>query len=120
MMAGTSTGSIIASAMSYPNSATINNTKPDPYYYAATMIYLYSEKGKLIFQSSKISYVIIALAAAAATILFTVGGYFRGKHCYDNDEHLAEFEEIRETLEHTMKKAEDESIDLDESREVRE
>lgn len=112
MLAGTSTGSIISSALTYPNPATLSQAKPDPYYYANTMIYLYSEKGNVIFQSGEIDYVIVAIVAVIATGFFTAGGYLRGKHCYDNDRMLAEFDQIKETLDNTISKAEDGSEDL--------
>ena len=87
MMAGTSTGSIIAAALTYPSDETLETGEAVPQYWYAEVQDTYANKGDQIFQKSSGGKVWVQVIVFLIFVSI-IGGffYFLGKIFYDNDE----------------------------------
>jgi hypothetical protein len=92
MMAGTSTGSIISAALSYPSDEKLETGEQVPQFWSKEVIEVYSQRGDEIFQkkSGNKAWVNVLIFFLFVSL---VGGFFYllGKLFYDNDEVMSQF-----------------------------
>jgi len=88
MMAGTSTGSILAAGLAYPDPKDKDKPKDKqmPFYFMKELMDIYTKEGNKIFVSYDHSFMkaffIVVLFASSCGAL----GYYHGKYRYDNDD----------------------------------
>ena len=110
MTAGTSTGSIVAAALSYPKKDTDGKRTEVPLYWAKEIIDIYSLKGDQIFKRKSIGnfaaifWLIIFLAT------FALAGYAIGHYTYTDPEIENAIEDFRNDLQIQRKCLKNKSI----------
>lgn len=82
MVAGTSTGSILAAGLTYPDSEHIDIKKPK--FFADDILKIYSERGDEIFVQVKIDLIFAIIYIVVFGILFSFVGYCIGVMIYDS------------------------------------
>jgi len=96
MTAGTSTGSILAAGLVYPNSERL--AEKEPQFFAADLLEIYAERGDEIFVKTRLGggaaffYCLLFLAA------FGGAGYFIGYYYFENPEVEQSFKDLRKVL----------------------
>lgn len=78
MIAGSSTGSILAAALVCPST----ENKTQPAYYADTVLKLFKEQGPVIYKKIGMSGIVIALLVMLATGLGGIFGFRYGKSLF--------------------------------------
>jgi len=92
MMAGTSTGSIIAAGLSYPQ----EHTAQTPKFYADDIKEIYTKEGDRIFRKSQGLHYLAQLGLfLAILVIFGVVSYFLGRYSYDNPRVLQRYDELK-------------------------
>lgn len=99
MTAGTSTGSILAAGLVYPNNKNIS----EPKFFATDLLEIYSERGKEIFVKKSLSGVKTFLYCMLWTVMFGVIGYYFGMLWFDNPEMYESFTEMRQVVKYHKK-----------------
>lgn len=96
MTAGTSTGSIIAAGLAYPNNT---ETAPDtPSFNSDKIMDLYQNKGDQIFVKKQISGVYKLIIGIFLILVFAAFGFALGNHWYDNPEVELSFLEMEQAI----------------------
>ena len=95
MMAGTSTGSILASGLSYPKFPPSQDpsSKGQPKFYAKDIIEIYEEFGKEIFTRNEIPLIINFICSLVIVLIFLLLGFLSGQYCFDNKKKNQYFED---------------------------
>ena len=110
MVAGTSTGSILAAGLAYPD---VNNTKlvnqninksyqPEktfikPAFFASKLIEIYSKQGDQIFVSRYLGWV-LPVSIVLTLLVFGSIGYKLGVHFYDNPKTEKSFKDLSKAI----------------------
>lgn len=100
MMAGTSTGSIIAAGLSYP---TVPGSQV-PKYFATDMLEIYTTQGQKIFKSQSLPWVATTLYILLGVAVFGTLGYFVGRWIYARPGYLEHLVATEETIRATITK----------------
>ena len=82
MTAGTSTGSILAAGLVYPNKDRMEEKEPK--FFADDLLKIYSERGGEIFVKSSLSGFISFVYLVLYVAIFGVIGFFVGRQWFDN------------------------------------
>lgn len=98
MTAGTSTGSIIAAGLTYPNDDTEGN-EWIPKYWAKDITEVYSKQGDQIFKAKEgMSVGLEVVLIIIYLIIFAAIGYFFGRRWFDNPERDKLFENMQKLV----------------------
>ena len=104
MTAGTSTGSIIAAALSMPSFENGQLSDHVPKFWANDIIKIYREDNDKIFDKNSFSIVWLVVICFLMTPLFTYLGYKYGSLRYDNDLKVKQFEVIQNHIAELQQK----------------
>ena len=99
MTAGTSTGSIVAAALSYPKTDGDGKKTDVPLYWAKEIMDIYSEKGELIFKLKSISNVAAGFWLIFFLLTFSCIGYAIGLYRYANPKIQDAIDDFKEDLQ---------------------
>lgn len=103
MIAGTSTGSIIAASLAMPKNETINGetrlSKNVPKFFADDIIEIYRNDNDKIFDKNQFSTLWVVLFNVLTFPLFVYFGYYWGTKKFDNDEKMHQFRSLRRQVE---------------------
>ena len=102
MTAGTSTGSILAAGLSYPN----NTIKQEglPGYFAPDLIKIYAEMGDQIFKKSELDDYSAFLWCLIILIPIAIAGHYTGSYFYDSQEIEDSFTDTRQHVSNMKRK----------------
>jgi uncharacterized membrane protein len=103
MTAGTSTGSIVAAALSYPKTDKDGKRTEDPLYWAKEIIDIYSLKGNLIFKMKSIGNFAAGFWLVFFVVTFGLIGYTIGYFTYTDPEIQNAIEDFKKDLENQKK-----------------
>lgn len=112
LVAGTSTGSIIAAGLTYPkDDAGYENNEWEPKFWSKDITEIYSKNGDLIFKSMEtINPVLEGFLIVIYLIVFGAIGYYFGRKWYDNPETEKTFDNIEKVVNIQKKVAEGKEI----------
>lgn len=109
MTAGTSTGSIIAAALSMPatekdsdGNEKLSTTRPQ--FWADDIVEIYRNDNDKIFDKNEFNQVYLIIIVLFVVPLFIFFGHQRGEKKFDNDKKLRQFIAIREKIEHRQRR----------------
>lgn len=96
MTAGTSTGSIIAAGLAYPD---VNHTaEKQPGFFATDLLKIYSERGDEIFVKKELSFFNKSFWLIWFTSIFGSLSFFLGQYIYDNQDVYDSFQDMRNNI----------------------
>merc|ERR1719240_600337 len=102
MVAGTSTGSIMAAGLSMPVVSMVNGkielSKTVPQYFADEIIDIYRNDNDKIFDKHPIGMAVIIMLIALSFPIFIYFGFFYGRALFDNKYKYEQFEAMRKEL----------------------
>lgn len=104
MTAGTSTGSIIAAALSMPATVQDANghdtlSKTIPKFWADDIVEIYKNDNDKIFDKNEFNPIYLLIIVIIVVPLFIFFGHKRGEKKFDNDQKRRQFNAIREKIE---------------------
>jgi len=82
MTAGTSTGSILAAGLAYPDLNNMETKKPA--FFADDLLKIYAERGGEIFVKKSLNWLITAGIIIILIVVFGSLSYIAGNYIYDN------------------------------------
>lgn len=95
MMAGTSTGSILSTGLSYPKNDNKTNTcTKEPLYFANDLLAIYRDYASTIFKATKLNTIWVVVIWLVTVLICTLIGYKHGKNHFDNEEVLKSLHEF--------------------------
>ena len=100
MHAGTSTGSILAAGLVYPDSKYI--AEKQPRFFADDLISIYSDRAGEIFMKNNMSWVLSFFLVILFGLIFSAVGYFLGRRYFDNPKIIKAFKKMREAINSTI------------------
>jgi hypothetical protein len=116
MTAGTSTGSILAAGLAYPDnrlylnkSATVTETKRNgkvytqPRFFAKDLIDIYAVMGGQIFVPNTLGFGWDLLWFVVFIGAFAVGGWFLGIYMFENPEEKAAYKALRDVISNSKR-----------------
>jgi len=99
LIAGTSTGSIIAASLAMPKNVTVNGevelSKTEPLYFADEIIKIYRNDNDKIFDKNQFSIAWVIVFNVLTFPLFVYMGFRLGVRKFDNPAKLHQFDVIR-------------------------
>ena len=99
MMAGTSTGSIVAAALTYPKNEINKGGDETPLYWSKEIIEIYSEKGNLIFKRNSIGSIAGTFWLLLFIVTFGLVGYTIGYFNYTDPDIENAIEDFKRDLD---------------------
>ena len=110
MAAGTSTGSFISAGLGYPkkNPTKEQKEKKFPEYFGKELLELYTKKGDKILYQPKVDNSTIKIFVFVVHVLIWGFVFYKiGKHVYDNDKVMEDFEKMNAIIDNKKRRIKD-------------